>query len=236
MIFQKEMRVRYSETDKNGIMTVDAIVDYLQDIIMLHAEESGMGFKQIEKLGTVWFLSTWQVVINRAPRMYEKITVKTNPYGFKGFFGNRNAWIEDENGEIIVKANSIWVYLELKNLVPKRVDKEAVETYYPLEPMLEMDYAPRKIAMPKYFTPLPPVPVKYSNLDVNNHVNNCQYIKVAMDVTDITKTPRELLVEYKKSALPGDVFYPNVCEIDNSLYVDLRDNEDVSFATIVFKF
>lgn len=236
MIFEKNVQVRYSEVDLNGNITLDAIVDYLQDIVMLHAEDAGMGFKQIKDMGTVWFLSTWQVEIINTPRIYQKLKLRTNPYGFKGFFGNRNVWIEDEDGNMMVRANSIWVYLDTKGMVPKRIDAKAVEAYKPLEPMLEMNYSTRKIAMPADFSPLTPIPVRYSQLDTNRHVNNCEYIKTAMEAADIKDMPRQLRVEYKKSALLGNVFHPYICNENESIYVDLRDEDGTSFATVVFEY
>lgn len=119
MLFEKETYVRYSEVDKDGLIKIDALVNHLQDIVMLHADEVGAGIAQVIDMGTVWFISTWQIEIITPPRIYDKIILKTNPYEFKGFFGNRNVWIENEEGEILVRANSIWVYLDVKTKVPK---------------------------------------------------------------------------------------------------------------------
>lgn len=236
MAFEKEAVVRYSEVDVNGVITIDAIVDYLQDVVMLHSEVVGMGMRQVKEMGTVWFLSTWQIEILRAPKIYEKIIVKTNPYGFKGFFGNRNVWIEDENGEMLVRANSIWVYLDLHGMVPRRIDEAAAAPYLPLEPMLDMNYSSRKIAMPTDFAPLASTPVRYSQLDTNGHVNNCEYIRTAMEVADIKEMPRQIRAEYKKSALPNNVFYPFISKDSKDIYVDLRDEDGVAYATIVFEY
>ena len=108
--------------------------------------------------------------------------------------------------------------------------------YLPLEPMLEMNYSSRKIAMPAEFSPLPPLPVRYAQLDTNNHVNNCEYVKTAIDVADIRKMPRQVRVEYKKSALLGNVFYPYINRTQEAVYVDLRDEKNVSYATVVFEY
>ena len=119
MLFEKETYVRYSEVDKDGLIKIDALVNHLQDIVMLHADEVGAGIAQVIDMGTVWFISTWQIEIITPPRIYDKIILKTNPYEFKGIFGNRNDWIENEKGEILVRANSIWVYLDVKTKVPR---------------------------------------------------------------------------------------------------------------------
>ena len=111
-----------------------------------------------------------------------------------------------------------------------------VKPYLPLEPKLEMSYSSRKIAMPENFEPSEPVRVHYGQLDTNGHVNNCQYIKTAMDVIEIKDMPRQIRAEYKKSALYGDVFYPYIHREEKAIYVDLRDKDNAEYATVVFEF
>ena len=79
MLFEKETYVRYSEVDKDGLIKIDALVNHLQDIVMLHADEVGVGIAQVIDMGTVWFISTWQIEIITPPRISDKIILKTNP-------------------------------------------------------------------------------------------------------------------------------------------------------------
>ena len=62
----------------------------------------------LEKKGQVWVLSSWQFIVKRYPALFEKIRISTWPYAFKRFLGNRNFTMEDENGELIAYANSLW--------------------------------------------------------------------------------------------------------------------------------
>ena len=117
MIFSMDGKVRYSEVDENGTVTAGALINYLQDSTMLHSEVLGGGVKHLDEIGNGWFLSAWQIDIEKVPKLYENITVYTNPYEFKGFFGNRNFWIENENKERMVAANSIWIYMDIKNYI-----------------------------------------------------------------------------------------------------------------------
>ena len=236
MLFEKETYVRYSEVDKDGLIKIDALVNHLQDIVMLHADEVGAGIAQVIDMGTVWFISTWQIEIITPPRIYDKIILKTNPYEFKGFFGNRNVWIENEKGEILVRTNSIWVYLDVKTKVPKRIDDAAVKPYLPLEPKLEMSYSSRKIAMPENFEPSEPVRVHYGQLDTNGHVNNCQYVQMALESLPKDKEVHQMRVEYKKSAVYGDMIYPRIAAEDDRTVVELCDENAKPYAVIEFRF
>ncbi len=228
--------MRYSEVDEHGYLTVDALVNYLQDCTMLHSETVNHGIRHLMQTGEFWFLTSWQIDIIRTPMLYETIKVITNPYEFKGFFGSRNFWIEDAKGDIIVKANSVWVYLDFASQRPKRIPPEEGAAYSPLGDKLDMDYAPRKIKIPENVTEYPPMPVRHDQIDTNHHVNNCQYIKAVMDAAGIEKMPRQIRAEYKKAAVMGDVFHPYISINDEQCTADLRGSDGTAYAAVEFVF
>ncbi len=236
MVFFTENKIRYSEVDENGKITVKALVNYLQDCTMLHSESIGGGLKQLSESGKGWFLSAWQIDIEKIPKLYENITVYTSPYEFKGFFGNRNFWIENEQKERMLAANSIWIFMDLVNQVPQRITPKESRMYEPMLPKLEMDYTSRKIRMPDEYRALAPVEVQYSQIDTNHHVNNCQYITTAMEAAGLREIPKRIRAEYKKAAVLGDVFYPFLNEDNGNYLIDLRNAEGTSFATVTFEY
>ena len=61
--------------------------------------------------------------------MGEEITVSTWPYAFKSFYGYRNFTIEDEKGEVVAYANSVWIFLDTDSGRPKRVSEEMLKAY-----------------------------------------------------------------------------------------------------------
>ena len=236
MIFSTENKVRYSEVDEQGIITIEALINYLQDCTMLHSESLGGGLKKLSESGKGWFLSAWQIDIEKLPHLYENITVYTSPYEFKGFFGSRNFWIENEQKERMLAANSIWVFMDLINNMPQKIMPEDSEMYEPMLPKIDMEYSSRKIQMPKEYRGLQHVAVHYSQIDTNHHVNNCQYITTAMEAAGLRTIPKRIRAEYKKAAVLGDIFYPFINESDGNYLVDLRNEDGVSFATITFEY
>ena len=236
MIYSMDGRVRYSEADENGNITIKALVNYLQDCTMFHSEALGGGIKHLSETGSGWFLYSWQIDIEKIPHLYDNIIVYTSPYENKGFFGNRNFWIENENKERMVAANSIWIYMDLASQTPKRITPEESRLYEPMLPKIDMEYTPRKIELPTEFEALEPVAVHYSQIDTNHHVNNCQYIATAVTAADIKTLPQRIRAEYKKAAVLGDVFHPYL-NVENGNYtVDLRSPEGNSFATVTFEY
>ena len=67
-MYQFEGRVRYSETGKDGKLTLESILNYFQDCTIFHSESIGMGLDHLSEREHVWFLSAWQVVIEEYPK------------------------------------------------------------------------------------------------------------------------------------------------------------------------
>ena len=228
--------VRFSEADRFGKIKLESIINYFQDCAMVHSESLGRGISAMDSAAGYWFLYFWQIDILRAPVLFENITVVTNPYDFKGFFGYRNFQILAENGDVLVQANSIWVYLETASGLPGRIPKEEKEAYYTGIPALNMEYTDRKIIIPEKLVEYPEVPVYNNQLDVNQHMNNCEYVKTFLRVTSLEKLPSRLRVEYKVSAKEGTVFHPFVYLDDKKCVTDLRDQDGTAYAAVEYTF
>lgn len=236
-MYSMDGRVRYSEVDFDGIITLDAIVNYLQDCAMLHSEEVGRGVRNISSDAKgFWLMASWQIDIVKAPRYYDVIRVVTSPYEFKGFFGGRNIAILDEDGQYLVKANTMWVYMNKASGKPDRIPADEAEAYAPFGEKLDMEYMPRKIILPERMTKLSEVPVRLDQIDTNHHVNNCEYVRTAMAVSGIYELPKTLRVEYKQAAVMGDDFCPEEYRDDNRCVIDLHGQDGTPFAVVEFIF
>lgn len=225
--------VRYSEIDANRHMTLQAILEALQDCCTFHSESLGLGLDFWEENHRAWVLSSWQVVICRYPEMTEKIRTCTWPYDFKGFMGSRNFKIEDEKGELIAYANSVWVYLDTEKGRPVRVPKD-VQERYALEPPFEMECADRKITLAENMEEKEPIKVQRFHIDTNQHVNNSKYVTMAEEYLPEGFKVRELRVEYKKAAVLSDIIYPKVKKMDQQVMVSLESESGEPYAIIEF--
>ena len=108
-----DSRIRYSETDSEGELTLNALLNYFQDCSTFHSEDVGLGIGYMKEIGQAWVLSSWQIVVDRYPRLGEKVKIVTLPYELKAFLGYRNFAMLDEKGEYIAKANSLWSLLDV---------------------------------------------------------------------------------------------------------------------------
>ncbi len=232
MYFSFDGYVRYSECDEDGKLSLASMMNYLQDVVLFHSEAIGMGPGYLIERHRAWYLIGWQIVIERMPVMFKKISLKTSPNKTSGCFCNRNIMIEGADGEYAVKANSVWVYLDLEHNTFARPDKEQMDRYGTMDP-IDMDYAPRKIDLPDGLENAGEIRVGTSLLDMNKHVNNVKYVELAREVLEKERVDvRELRVEYKKQAHLGDVMHPKRGESGDWRYVTFENDAGECYATI----
>lgn len=226
-----ESRVRYSEVGEDGRMTLQSLLDYFQDCSTFHSEDIGLGVEYFKKIHQVWLLSAWQICVNRYPRVSEKIVIGTAPYEFRGFVGNRNFEMKTADGEVLAYANSIWSLMDTDRMMPTKPNEKMLAGYV-LEEKYPMDYAPRKIAVPADGKEEDPFTVKLHHLDTNHHVNNGQFVRMAMDYVPEKFEVRQLRVEYKVQAVLGDMIYPVVCSMDGKYVVSLNKEDGKPYCIV----
>ena len=236
-MYSFDMKVGFSHSDVNHRMTIPAIIDAYQDVSCFHSEELGVGFFYLEPRKLVWVLNYWEVEFIRMPEYPETITVGTFPYEFRGFMGMRNFFLKDEKGEYISKANSLWVLMDWENMRPVKVPKE-IYSAYTLEDKLDMNYSSRKISIPNGAIGVSKEPMNIGehHLDANGHVNNGQYVKIAMSYIPQNREYTHLRVEYRAQAHLGDLIYPMVYESDGAVNITLNKEDGTPYACLELKY
>ena len=98
-----------------------------------------------------------------------------------------------------------------------------------------MNYAPRKISVSGEYQEFPSFQVKAHHLDTNHHVNNGQYILMAMEYLPSGFIVKEMRAEYKNQAVLDSIIVPKVHE-ENGIYTVMLDSSSqVPFAVVEFK-
>jgi len=226
-------RIRYSETDCDGKLTMASLLNYFQDCSTFQSEDLGLGIEPLKKQNLVWVLSSWQIVVERYPRLGEEVVIGTLPYEFKAFLGSRNFVMQTPEGERLAVANSLWSLLNSQTGKPATPTKEILEGFR-LEERLSMEYAPRKIKILRGGSPAEPIVVKKHHLDTNHHVNNGQYVDIATEFLPVDFSIGQLRAEYKMQAHLDDIFYPYVVSGEDKCIVSLADEEGKPYACVEF--
>lgn len=234
MKYSFDSRVRFSETGEDKKLTLNSIINYFQDCSTFHSETIGVGMDFLAERKQAWVLSAWQIVVKRYPSLCENIKITTWPYDFRRFFGDRNFIMEDEQGNRLAYANTLWTFIDMETGHPVKVDEEQVKVYE-LEEKLDMEYAPRKISIPSDSAEFPSFTVKSHHLDTNHHVNNGQYILMAQEYIPVGFTVKEMRAEYKKQAVLDDVIVPKVAEENGIFTVVLGSPSGEIYAIVELK-
>lgn len=232
-MFTFDSKVRYSEIDENKHLSLQNLLNYFQDCSVFHSHSLGRGMNALEDYHYAWVLSSWQVCINRLPQIGEEIQTSTWPYEFRGFYGGRNFQMKTKAGELLAYANSLWTFLDMEKGLPVKIIPEEASAY-PLEPKMEMDYAPRKIALPKDLETVEQFTIKRHHLDTNHHVNNARYIQFAMNCIPKDVIIKQLRAEYKMQAMLGDTVISKVAYGDDKYTVVLCNEADKIYAIAEF--
>ena len=198
-----DSRIRYSETDETGALSLLGVINYMQDCSTFQSEDIGLGVEYLEKKKRAWLLSSWRIVIDRYPVLGERIKIGTWATSSKGIYGYRDFVLMDQEGNYLVKAESVWFFCDTEKMIPVRVMPEDVEAYGEGE-ALDLGKAPRKIAVPENYEEETPVTIAVHHLDTNHHVNNAQYVDIARELVPAGTEIGEIRAEYRKAAVLGD--------------------------------
>ena len=235
-------KVRFSETGKDSKVTIPHLISYFQDCSTLRGNEAGLGREKLIKMDRAWFLSSWQIVINSIPKIDENIEVETRAYEIKGFYGLRNFILYNAAKEVCAYANSIWFYVDTKKGKPVKYEQEE-GTGFEIDEEFPMEKADRKIVIPENVEKIviaDRLKVRESHLDSNYHMNNREYVRIALDfmperfeINDI----RQIRVEYKKAAVLDEIMIPvYYFDTENKkIFVSLENEAGENFAKVEFE-
>ena len=110
----------------------------------------------------------------------------------------------------------------------KRIDDATIASMT-LEPQLEMNYKDRRIILPKDGGKvLEPIKVLRADIDYNKHLNNANYVRMAMELLPEDFEVRGLRVEYRVAAKMGDRLVPMVFQSEEKVIVSLAIGNEVS--------
>ncbi len=214
-------------TDRHGCLKLFSAIQMMQDCSEYWKESEPSFKKCLEENDAAQLLVFRQVEILRVPRLYETLTCGTSVFDVKGANGFRNTIISDVAGSPCYISWSQGAFVNTHNGRLLRVPA-AVVAELRFSPRYDMNYRSRKIELPGgNLIPLPPVPVLRNDIDYNQHVNNAQYVRMALEYVPEGFEIGSLRVEYKRPVRYGSLLQPSLLEHSHTLYVVLSENDKV---------
>ncbi|HJB48375.1 MAG TPA: acyl-[acyl-carrier-protein] thioesterase [Candidatus Olsenella excrementigallinarum] len=231
-----ESRVRYSECDERGRLSLPSMVNYLQDASTFQSMDVGSGFETLVPRGIAWILACWRIEVAELPRLGDRIRVSTWCYEMTRSHALRCFSIAGADGRDLVRADSQWFVLDTTSGRVVRVPEDQ-RVYLSDEPRAPMGPLERRAHVEGQGREGTAFLVRTHNLDTNRHMNNAQYVLLAHDALEelgLAGQITGLTVIYRRMALLGDVVVPAVRERAGGVDVDLTDRDGASYALVRF--
>ena len=239
-MYSFDSRIRYSECDEHGNLSLLSLINYLQDCTTFHSEAIGRGVNYMSQRSIAWLIAAWQIEIERLPRFCEEIRVSTWCHTMARTLASRNFVICDAQGNQLVRADSLWFVYDFAAGRPVRVPEDQL-VYLSDEKPLDMPPTKRRLPVEGPFDEAPAITVGELHLDSNRHVNNAQYLGMAANALAALHGPEasrhttdieRICIQYKRQALLGDIIVPRVHVQDATCTVDLADEGGDTFAVV----
>lgn len=205
--FTKSFEIGSFDTDFNGRAKITSICNYLQEVAGKHVDLIDQGMDDLKTNNLAWVLSRLKLKIYELPLWKNKINIETWSTGRDGLFGNRNFRIFDLNDKIIAEATSSWLIINLLSKRPVRPHQIVAKM-----PIISNDsvfnQSLKKINTDHIHDKFGDIEIKYSDIDINQHVNNVKYIKWLIDSCPVeiirTHTIEDLEINFLHESKLGD--------------------------------
>jgi len=219
-LFKKKYHVDLRDVDFKRELRLSTLFGYFQDIASDAAVNLGAGIDVLRSsYGVAWVLIRIRVDITRMPTWNEEIVIETWPLESKRLEFERDYIVKDSTGNIIIRAVSAWVIMDIKERKLKRPD--SISLHYPT--VIEERAIDCHLGKLKMNGPLETSykrVIGYSDIDFNKHLNNSKYVDFLMDCFPMEShqkyTPERLEVNFVNEVLPGET----IC-----LYTDMSKRE-----------
>ena len=214
-------KVTTSTCDSEGKLKLFSALQMMQDCSEMWIDSEPTARKFFTDNNMTQLLATRQVEVMRVPQFKEELTVTTSIYEVMPMYGFRNTFIRDIHGEPCYRTWSMGAFVDLATGKLARLSDAAIASLT-LEPKQEMNYRGRRIILPKQEgTMMDPVTVMRADIDYNRHMNNANYVRIAMELLPDGFEVRDMRVEYRIAAKLGDRLTPTLYDIDGGYIVSL---------------
>ncbi len=219
-------KVTTSRCDTRRKLKFYAAMQMMQDCSEMWLDSEPGVESYFQKEGMAQLLVFRQVDILRVPDFKEDLRTQTSVYEMKGKFGFRNTHIFDISGRPCYQSWSMGAFVNRATGVLTNIPQEVIDTMH-LDEKSEMEYADRHIRFDK--TKLREgdlVSIERNDIDYNGHVNNAQYVRMAMELLPLSYEDFvRFRIEYKAPVKYGEQIRSFAMEWEGRYFIVQRSND-----------
>jgi acyl-ACP thioesterase len=163
-------------SDFRGKPTLHTLGGFLMQAATRHAEERGFGYSEMARHKRAWVLSRLAIEMAVYPVNDHYIGIHTWVPEVNRLFTERCFIISDSAGNHIGDARSLWAAIDVETRKPTNIQEmEGFDKFTNKKPSSIENV--RKIPPVKEEQRIESLVVKYSDLDINSHLNSMKYIE-----------------------------------------------------------
>jgi len=204
-VFSTDLILPYSAINANGRVKVDWLLNAFQDVATQQCMTLRISGFDMAKKQLKWVVAQYQIKIHDIIGMMP-LTLKTWRAPWKNLYEIRQYALGPQIGPPLVTATSIWILIKAKTGKPVRLTP-----HMPTDLMEQSaSKAPGLIRTEEFgeYHHETRFPVRFLDLDLNQHVNNRVYLKWAVESLPepycFEYAPTQCTVIYRKEGLYGD--------------------------------
>ncbi|MDR2498974.1 MAG: acyl-[acyl-carrier-protein] thioesterase [Tannerellaceae bacterium] len=193
--------------DFNGRATLPLIGTFILQAATNHAQKRGFGFDSMSASGMAWVLSRLSIEMTEYPEHNSCIRVETWVEAVANYFTRRCFRIINSNEITLGHALSIWAAIDLNTRQPVDIPTACPE----LKDYVETDKSCpissiARIPPLKEANPADAYIVRYSDIDINRHMNSIKYIEHVLNLFDIEMFNQNQIRKFDINYLAEGIF------------------------------
>lgn len=228
-----DLYVEPFHVDFTGRLFPGVLGNHLLNAAGRHSQRRGWGIGTLNETKRTWVLSRLCIEMLEMPRQHERICVETWVEGVMKLFTNRNFAIRRPDGTPLGYARSVWAMIDMDTRRPcdlltlydgdiLRYVVDPADNFCPIESHGRFRF--REPALVRTLD------TRYSDVDVNGHINSIKYIEHILDLfaqPELERGIRRLEVAYKAEAYLGDRLHFHLQPAEGGAAdVEVRKNGD----------
>lgn len=217
----KECKLYESDFDVTSNVKTHRIMELMQDAATTHADELGVGWDDMDKKGLFWVISKVKIVLYKPLDRHTRVFhLYTWPIAANRLYLERRFEAVNEQGEALFDCSTLWMIVERDTR--KIASREVIAEYYDFDfddAECRCGCSFDRVRRDDTYALSYERRIRRTDLDINKHVNNTNYINFALDVLGESEQVGEVEIVYHKELKLDDVVQVYSKRDGNAVYV-----------------